>query len=205
MADDSITTRFRALAIALLMLLASACMAFAITPQAYADDIKPEKAMLQIDSFATSEAIDVSKQVATIDVSSPDTLFKLTITDRYSRALAANKDIEVYRKLVRYENGAGRVVTTVKNSDTLSFKAEGMKKGDKLDCLTITNAIVDADGKVTGMTPTRALDLSYRIELNTTLVDFSEDKGLAWELGGIALTTRSTTPASISSMARYSS
>ena len=148
MAHNTEATRSPILAIAALVLLTSACMAFAAVPQAYADKIKPEKALLQMDNFGKPEAVDVTKRVITIDTSTPDTLFKLTITDRYSHAMA-NKNVRVIRKLMQVDkDGRAKVVKTVKNSDIISFRARGLKKDYKLICKTTSNAVCDANGKV---------------------------------------------------------
>ena len=55
-----------------------------VSPNAWADEPKPESVILQIDNFTTSKGIDVVKEVATVDVSKKDTSINLTVKDRYS-------------------------------------------------------------------------------------------------------------------------
>ena len=190
------------LAGALAALALSTCMVFAAVPNAYADDIKPNSAILQMDNFnipegfyvpgssitsimqvdelKTPKGVDVSKEVATIDVSSGDTLFKLTVNDRYSSGVSAGA-VKAVRTLMQVdEKGNASVVQTVNNSNVFSFRARGLEAGNKLVCKTQTDAECDATGKVVKRGSIRD---RYKFELNATLVDPSDVEEPTWELG----------------------
>ncbi len=116
-----------ALIVGAFALLFSMCAMLIAAPSAYADAVKPTSVMLQADNFITSKGIDVTKEVATIDVSSGDTLLNLTVDDRFSQS-KTHGEVECLRFLVQVdEEGNARNIKTVRNSDTISFRAKQLK------------------------------------------------------------------------------
>lgn len=166
-----------ALKCSLLLSIALICIMGAIVPCAYADDIKPDSAILKIDNFTTSNGVDVSKEVATVDLSAQDTSFTLEMRDRYSTMRPNGR---LSRTLFTIDkNGVKKEVTTI-TGNTFSFKTKALGEASKLGVLTRANYDLDKSGN------TVSVDYGdrYSCVLNVTFADGQKaENGSNWVIG----------------------